>query len=269
MSATDSAFKGSIPAVYEQYLGPLLFEPFAEDMARRLGDVAQGRILETAAGTGIVTRALAKALPAQVEITATDLNQAMLDLARTRLQASNVHWMQADAQALPFEDASFDAVVCQFGVMFFPDRLTGYREALRVLKPGGRLLFNVWNALDLNPVSRIVSESVARAFPEDPPRFIERVPFGYFDPDRIRGEVQQAGFESVEIEVVDKVSRPPSPREPAIGLCQGTPLRAEIEARAPDRIGEITTSAEEALSGRFGASSFENRMSALVVTAWR
>ena len=269
MSATDAAFKGSIPALYEQYLGPLKFEPFAADLAGRLTDINQGRILETAAGTGIVTRALAKTLPRQVEITATDLNQAMLDLAQSRLPAANVRWLQADAQALPFENGSFDAVVCQFGVMFFPDKLTGYREALRVLKPGGRFLFNVWNSLDRNPVTRIVAETVARVFPDDPPRFIERVPFGYFDPDRIRGEIQQVGFENVDIDVVDKVSRAPSPREPAIGLCQGTPLRAEIEARAPDRLEEITTKATEALAGHFGSSSVENRMSALVVTAWR
>ncbi|MGF9758356.1 methyltransferase domain-containing protein [Microvirga sp. 0TCS3.31] len=269
MSATDAAFKGSIPAVYEQYLGPLLFEPFARDLAGRLTGITQGRILETAAGTGIVTCAMAKILPGDVEITATDLNQAMLDHAQSRLQAPNVRWLQADAQTLPFEDASFDAVVCQFGVMFFPDKLAGYREALRVLKPGGRFLFVVWNALDLNPVSRIVSEAVAKAFPDDPPRFFERVPFGYFDPNRIRGEVQQAGFENVDIDVVDKVSRAPSGREPAIGLCQGTPLRSEIEARAPGRLEEITNRATEALAGHFGSSPVENRMSALVVTAWR
>jgi ubiquinone/menaquinone biosynthesis C-methylase UbiE len=269
MSATDAVFKGSIPTLYEQYLGPLKFEPFAQDLAGRLTDITQGRILETAAGTGIVTRALAKTLPPQVEITATDLNQAMLDLAQTKLQATNVKWQQANAQSLPFESSSFDAVVCQFGVMFFPDRLSGYREALRVLKPGGRFLFNVWNSLDLNPVSRIVSETVAKAFPDDPPWFIERVPFGYFDPNRIRGEVQQAGFENVEIDVVDKVSRAPSPREPAVGLCQGTPLRAEIETRAPGRLDEITARAAEALSDHFGAASFENPMSVVVVTAWR
>ena len=209
MSATDAAFAGSIPALYEQYLGSLLFQPYAEVMASRLNDLTQGRVLETAAGTGIVTRALAKALPREVEIVATDLNQAMLDLASGKLQAPNVRWQQADAQALPFDDASFDAVVCQFGVMFFPDKQAGYREALRVLKPGGRFLFNVWDSLDRNEVSRIISEAAGKAFPNDPPRFVERVPFGYFDPDRIRGEVQQAGFENVEIDVVEKVSTAP------------------------------------------------------------
>ena len=165
MSVTDTAFAGSIPTLYEQYLVPLKFEPFAEDLAGRLADVTQGRILELAAGTGVVTRAMAQALPPEVEIVATDLNQAMLDLAQTKLQGPNVRWQQADAQSLPFEANSFDAVICQLGVMFFPDKLAAYREALRVLRPGGRFLFNVWNTLDLNPVSRIVAETVAKAFP--------------------------------------------------------------------------------------------------------
>jgi ubiquinone/menaquinone biosynthesis C-methylase UbiE len=269
MGSTDAAFAGSIPSLYEQYLGPLLFEPYAEETAGRLRGLTQGRILETAAGTGIVTRAMVGALPPAVEIVATDLNQAMLDLAATRLQAPQVTWRQADAQALPFEDAAFDAVVCQFGVMFFPDKGAGYREALRVLKPGGRFLCVVWDRLEANPVSKAVSDAVARLFPDDPPRFFERVPFGYADPDRIRGELRQAGFEDAAIETVEKVSHAPSPREPATGLCQGTPLRGEIEARAPGRLDEITAKAAEALAARFGPASVENRMSALVVSARR
>ena len=269
MTASDAAFAGSIPALYEQYLGSLLFQPFAEDMAGRLRDVTSGRVLETAAGTGIVTRALVKVLPPQVEIIATDLNQAMLDLAQTKLQAPNVTWRQTNAQTLPFEDSSFDAVVCQFGVMFFPDKQAAFREALRVLKPGGRFLFNVWDRLDANLVSKIISDEAIGMFPDDPPRFLERTPFGYFDEDRIRGEVQQAGFETVTIEPVDKVSHAPSARDAALGLTQGTPLRGELEARAPDRLNEATEKAAQALARQFGDGSIENRMRALVVTAQR
>lgn len=269
MTANDTSFAGSIPALYDRHMVPLLFEPYAQDMAERLRDIADGRVLETAAGTGAVTRALAATLPSSVEIIATDLNQAMLDHAATRLQAPNVQWRQADAQALPFEDGSFDAVVCQFGIMFLPDKEAGYREALRLLKPGGRFVFNVWGPLAENPVSEAVAGAMADLFPDDPPRFIERMPFGYADPDRIVGEVERAGFESVEIDEVEKVTIARSAREPAIGLCQGSPLRAEIEARAPGRLEEITDRVAEILAERFGSSSIENRMLAFVVTARR
>lgn len=269
MSATDVAFAGSIPAIYERYLVPLLFQPYAEDMAARLRGVGHGRLLETAAGTGVVTRAMTKALPPVVDIIATDLNQAMLDLAATRLQAPNVTWRQADALSLPFEDASFDAVVCQFGAMFFPDKTTAYREALRVLKPGGCFLFSVWDRIGANPLSQAVAEAVAEQFPDDPPRFLERMPFGYYDADRILGELEQAGFEQIDVDDVEKVTTAPSSREPSIGLCQGAPLRAEIEARAPGRLDDITSRTAEALAARLGLSAIENRMRAYVITARR
>lgn len=269
MSTTDAAFAGSIPTIYEQYLGPLLFEPYAEDLASRLRHITHGRVLETAAGTGIVTRALARILPPDVEIVATDLNQAMLDLAQTKLSDARVTWRQMDAQNLQFDDGSFDAVVCQFGVMFFPDKSAAYREALRVLKPGGSFLFNVWDRLEANQVSKTISDHAIGMFPDDPPRFIERTPFGYFDEDRIRGELQSAGFEQISIEAVDKVSRAPSARHAAMGLTQGTPLRGEIEARAQDRLNEITDKAAQAVIARFGEKDVENRMKALVVKASR
>ncbi|MBZ6078777.1 class I SAM-dependent methyltransferase [Microvirga puerhi] len=268
MSVTDVTFAGSIPVLYERFLGPLLFEPYAQDMARRMRDAGPRHILETAAGTGIVTRAMAAALP-EAEIVATDLNPGMLDLAATRLDHPRVTWKQADAQALPFDGASFDAVACQFGVMFFPDKVGAYREAARVLKPGGRLMFNVWDRLDANPVSLAVHEAIGRLFPDDPPGFIARVPFGYNDPERIRSELQQAGFSDIVIETVTKSTEAPSAREPAAGLCQGSPLRNEIEARAKERLDEITDRTMDALAEQFGPSQFTNRMSALVVTARR
>ena len=269
MTGGDASFAGAIPALYEQYLGPVFFRPYAEDIATRVGTLERGRVLETAAGTGIVTRALAQSLPRSVEIVATDLNQAMLDYAATIFQDLRVRWRQADAQELPFEDASFEAVVCQFGVMFLPDKRRGYREALRVLKPGGRFVFNVWGRIEDNEITHRVTQAVASLFPDDPPRFFERTPHGYFDSDVIREEMQRAGFGQIEVETVEKASRAASAREPAIGLCQGSPLRNEIEARDPSRLGEATDKAAEAVAARFGQGAVQGRMLAYVITGHR
>src|SRR6266851_4775897 len=152
VAQNDTVFAGSIPQFYDQKLGALLFAPYAADMAMRVRSLSSGRLLETAAGTGIVTRQLATHLPPDVEIVATDLNQPMLDYAAAQPGLQRVKWQQADALALPFPDASFDAVVCQFGVMFFPDRTKAYREARRVLRPGGHLVFNVWDRIEASPV---------------------------------------------------------------------------------------------------------------------
>jgi SAM-dependent methyltransferase len=269
VSGTDSVFAGSVPALYDRYLGPLLFEPYAADLAGRLANLADGSVLEVAAGTGVVTRSLLEALPASVEIVATDLNQAMLDVAMARIEAPNVSFRQADALALPFEDASFDAVVCQFGVMFFPDKRAGYREAWRVLRPGGRLLLNVWDRIEENEVPQLTADAVAALFPHDPPRFLSRVPYGYHDTVAITDELRAAGFTQVEVETVERRSRAPSPREPAVGLCQGTPLRNEIEARDPARLAGATDAAEKALVARFGRGPVDGRMRAHVAMAVR
>jgi ubiquinone/menaquinone biosynthesis C-methylase UbiE len=267
MSGRDAHFAGSIPAIYDELLGPLFFAPYAADLAERLRRSGARSVLEIAAGTGVVTRALSAALPA-ARIVATDLNDAMLGVAR-RASLANVTWQEADAQKLPFGDAEFDAVVCQFGYMFVPDKQAAYREALRVLAAGGRLFFNVWGPLELNEVTQVVSESVARAFPQDPPRFLERTPFAYHDGVKIRGELEQAGFRRVELEIVEQVTEVRSAETTGQGLCLGTPLRNEIEARDSARLDQIAADAGAALRGRFGTGAFENRMSALVVTAHR
>lgn len=189
----DRLFAGSIPEVYDQYLVPLIFEGYAVDLAARVEATRAARVLEIAAGTGVVTRAMAKVMPA-TEIIATDLNQPMLDYAATRTAAHSVRWRQADATALPFDDASFDAVVCQFGVMFFPDRVAAYREAWRVLSPGGHFMSNTWDRIEENDIPMTVSDAVASLFPSDPPSFLRRTPHGYHDLKKIRGEVATAGF---------------------------------------------------------------------------
>jgi len=267
MSATDAAFAGSIPALYEQYLGSLLFQPYAEVMAARLDGLTQGRVLETAAGTGIVTRALAKALPRDVEIVATDLNQAMLDLASGKLQAPNVRWQQADAQALPFDDASFDAVVCQFGVMFFPEKAKAFAEARRMLRPGGVFLFNAWDRIEENEFADTVTTALETVFPKDPPRFMARTPHGYYDRSHIARDLADGGFTTPpRIDTVAARSRAKSPREPAIAYCQGTPLRNEIETRDAARLSEATDVAAEAIARRFGRNAVDGKIQAHIVT---
>ena len=187
MVTTDKLFAGSIPEIYDRFMVPLIFEPYARDLAGRLANVQPRDVLETAAGTGVLTRAIAAKLPRQARIVATDLNQPMLDHAAAQEQAPRrITWRQADALALPFEDQSFDAVACQFGAMFFPDKVQGYKEARRVLKPGGHFFFNVWDEIAENEFADVVTETLATIFPNDPPRFMARTPHGYHDVAKLR-----------------------------------------------------------------------------------
>jgi ubiquinone/menaquinone biosynthesis C-methylase UbiE len=263
----DSAFAGSIPALYDRHLGPVLFEPYASDMARRLPRLADGAVLEIAAGTGIVTQKLATSLPQSVRIVATDLNQPMLDHAASKPGMERVTFRQANALDLPFEDDAFDAVVCQFGVMFFPDRVAAHRQALRVLKPDGRYIFSVWDSLSHNPVTDIVVNAMAARYPQDPPKFLARTPHGYHDETAIHADLAAAGFTKVSIETVTLPSRAESHRDPAIGFCQGTPMRSEIEALAPDDVHAATDAAAAALAAHYGAGAIEAPMQAKIVTA--
>jgi len=266
MTTGDTVFAGSIPALYDRCLGPLLFRPYADDVVHRLAGFGSGRLLETAAGTGIVTQAMVAGLPPGVEIVATDLNQAMVDYAATKPGMARATLRQADALALPFADGTFDIVVCQFGVMFFPDRVAGYREAKRVLKPGGRFLFSAWDSLAHNPLSAFLMATMATLFPNDPPRFFERTPHGYHDVDRIRADLAAAGFADAAIDTAAFPSRAAGARDIAMGYCQGSPMRAEIEARAPDGLQATTDAVAAAFAGRYGSGSFEAPMQAHVVT---
>jgi ubiquinone/menaquinone biosynthesis C-methylase UbiE len=268
MVTTDKLFAGSIPDVYDRFLVPLIFEAYARDLAERIARVEPQDLLETAAGTGVLTRAIASRLPAHTRIVATDLNQPMLNHATAKQSSDNrVTWRQADALALPFEDQKFDVVACQFGAMFFPEKVEAYREARRVLKPRGHFFFNVWDRISENEFADVVTEALATFFPQDPPRFLARTPHGYHNVEKIREELTAAGFADVAIETVDHRSRAASPREPAIAYCQGTPLRNEIEARDASRLEHTTKAATDALSHRFGSGPIEGRIRAHVITA--
>lgn len=270
MSENDKVFAGSIPEFYDTHLVPLIFEHYATDLARKVAALAPAAVLETAAGSGVVTRALAPLLSEKATYTATDLNSPMLDWAKVRQPADRrIVWQQADALALPFEDNSFDVVCCQFGVMFFPDRIAGFREALRVLKPGGHFLFNVWDRIEDNEFADVVTAAAATVFPDDPPRFLARTPHGYHDPHRIQAELGAAGFEAIAVATTPTTSTAASHRDPAIAYCQGTPLRSEIETRDPRALAKVTDLAAEAIRQRFGTGPVAGKIQAHVVSTAR
>ena len=269
MEATDKVFAGPVPRIYDRLLVPLIFRPYAEDLAARVMAGGPRRILEIAAGTGALTQEMAARLDG-ASIVATDLNPAMLDLAAARFPGDDrLVFRQADALDLPFPDESFDAVVCQFGAMFFPDKPKGYAEALRVLKPGGRLLFNVWDTVETNDFTAVMLDALAELFPDDPPRFLARTPHGYHDVGMIELDIMAGGFPRPEIERVEKRSRAASATDVAIGLCQGTPMRGEIEARGTPGLVVATEVVAKALEHRFGSGPIEGALSAFVVSARR
>jgi len=261
----DKTFSGSIPKLYETYLVPLIFKPYAADLAKRLALYSPSHVLEVAAGTGALTRQLAKMLPDNCSIVATDLNQSMLDMAAAIGANRPVLWRQADAMQLPFPDASFDAVACQFGAMFFPDKAHAFAEARRVLKPGGVFIFSVWDRIEENAFADVVTQALAGLFPQDPPRFLARTPHGYHDRAAIAQDLANAGFAATpQINTVTASSQADSPSTPAMAYCQGTPLRNEIEARDPALLDEATELAAKAIAEKFGSGPVEGKMQAHV-----
>ncbi|MBV8366253.1 MAG: methyltransferase domain-containing protein, partial [Candidatus Eremiobacteraeota bacterium] len=249
------AFIGSIPEHYDRYLVPLVFEPQAADLAARVPPVAQMSVLELACGTGVLTAKLAGALPADARITATDLNEAMIDIARAKLGADErISWQSVDATTLPFADRSFDAVVCQFGVMFFADRRKALREALRVLRPGGWIIFNVWDRLARCPVFAAADEQIRAAFPDDPPRFYE-VPFGLLDREPVGELVRAAGFEDVAVATVKSSGARLPARDIATGIICGGPFVTEINQRGGD-VDAVIEAVTKKLVELFGTAPF-------------
>jgi ubiquinone/menaquinone biosynthesis C-methylase UbiE len=268
MIEADKAFAGSIPENYDTHMVPLIFQPYADDLANRAAALLPKTVLETAAGTGVVTRALAPKLPQDASYTVTDLNPPMLEYAASRQPPDHrIEWRQADALALPFDDGSFDLVCCEFGAMFFPDRGAGYREAKRVLKRGGHFLFSVWDRIEENVFADEVTNALAEIFPNDPPRFLARTPHGYHDTALIRRELAGAGFSAVTIETRAEQSRASSARVPAVAYCQGTVLRNEIEAREPGKLEFATDYAETAIAQKHGSGPVSAKIQAHIILA--
>jgi ubiquinone/menaquinone biosynthesis C-methylase UbiE len=268
MLDSDKAFAGSIPENYDRYMVPLIFERFAADLAERAASLSPSSVLEVAAGTGVVTRALATRLSPGANYVVTDLNQPMLDYAASQQPPdSRIEWRQADAMALPFDAAAFDLVCCQFGAMFFPDRSVAYREAKRVLKPGGHFLFNVWDRIEENVFADDVTNALARIFPNDPPRFMARTPHGYHDTALIRGDLEAAGFSRVAIETRAEQSHAPSAGFVAVAYCKGTVLRNEIEAREAGKLDAATDYAAAAIAEKHGSGAVAAKIQAHVILA--
>ncbi|QPF90391.1 class I SAM-dependent methyltransferase [Bradyrhizobium commune] len=268
MSATDKVFAGSIPGIYDEYLVPLIFADYAGDIAKRVAALSPSVLLETAAGTGAVTRAIAAALPGHVRYVVTDLNEPMLAIAAQRQgKDDRISWHQADAAALPFGDASFDVVCCQFGAMFFPDRVKGYAEAKRVLRPNGAFVFNVWDRIEDNVFANEATDVLGQMFPDDPPRFMARTPHGYHDKAVIKADLERAGFSDIAIETRPAISRAPTAEQVAFAYCQGTPLRSEIEARDASKLQAATDAVAEAIRIKHGSGPVEAKIQALVITA--
>jgi SAM-dependent methyltransferase len=266
----NAAFVGDIPGNYDRYLGPMFFHGYADDLAARLPVAPGMRALETACGTGIVTRRLLDRMRGHGSLVATDLNEAMITHGRTTLTAEPglLEWQQADATKLPFPDGSFDAVVCQFGLMFFPDKAAGVREAFRVLKPGGRYLFNVWDAIAHNPIARIAHETVATFIPTDPPSFY-KVPFSLHDPEPVRALLAEAGFGQIAWTHLEKSGTSPSSADAATGLIEGNPILGAIMERRPEALGEIKQVLAAAVAAELGDRPVTFPLRAIVFSARR
>jgi ubiquinone/menaquinone biosynthesis C-methylase UbiE len=258
-------FVGSIPELYDRHLGPVLFEPYARDLAARVPARAK-HVLEIAAGTGRLTRQLLAVLPADTVLIATDLNEPMIAEGMRRVGADpRLSWQTADALELPFEDGGFDAVVCQFGLMFVPDKQGALREMRRMLAPGGTLLLSTWDALERNGATAVLQARVLEAFPSDPPLFF-KTPFSMPDPDELRALAEAAELRDVRVETVAKVAEAESAADFAAGLVRGNPLYLQLVERGTDAPA-FEAKVAAALAREFGDSPCRSPLSAHVLTA--
>jgi len=269
MTTDNTAFTGqSVAEKYDRYLGPLLFEPFAKDLASRIKGKKYGDVLEIACGTGRVTRHLKDALDWESKLVATDLQADMIKVAADSLPNESINWQTADAQQLIFPDQSFDLVVCQFGLMFMPDKMKAVSEIFRVLKKGGRFLVSTWDKIENNGVIHIGNQIICSYFPENPPSFY-RVPFSLSQPDQIETLLVAAGFKNVKAEAVEKQGVSPSAHEAAIGIVEGNPIYGHIVAKDPKLVDKIRSAVEQKIAEHYGDRPLKSPLRAWVFQAVR
>lgn len=246
----NAAFAGAIPDKYDQYLGPLLFEPYALDMVSGMKKEGVSSVLELACGTGRVTQYLPKHFGPGVSITATDLNPDMIAVA-TRKIKDDIKWRPADMQELPFAADSFDLALCQYGLMFVPDKAKAIREVARVLKKGSVFHFNTWDKIENNGIPRISRQIVTEFFNGTPPNFYF-VPFSMFDPEAIKKLMLENGFSKVEISLIKKEGISNTALEAATGMIEGNPVAKEIRDKDPNAVPDVIEKVRKEIAIQYG-----------------
>jgi SAM-dependent methyltransferase len=258
----ETSWVDAMPELYDRGLSAAIFAPYAEVVAQRCAGLEPETVLELAAGTGIVTAQLVRTLP-RARVIATDLNPAMVDWGRERVPSAE--WRAADAMHLDVADHTVDLLVCQFGVMFFPDRPASFAEAARVLRPGGSYFFTAWDEIDTCEFESVLTDILAELLPHDPPTFLARTPHGYHDRDVMQADVTAGGLQVDSIERIELTGTAPSVRALTKGYTLGTPLRFEIE-RAGD-LDAVVATATERMTARYGEGPASGALAAFLVTA--
>jgi len=260
-----ATFGGSIPEYYDRCLGTAYFGPPAAELARRIPAKPGGDVLELCCGTGLASRRIRARLDPSVRFVATDLSAAMLDYGRVQPGTEGIEWQEADACALPFGDGAFAVVACALGFMFPPDRPKAFSEARRVLRPGGRLVFSVWDRIENNPTGLVGAEALESFAPGDPD-LVFRTQYELADPDLLRRLVTGAGFTDFRVEAVKLEVAGVSARTIAEGQVRGTP-RANLIAKKGFDLEKVIDTVGKALADYGGAERYRSKSSAIFVEA--